>query len=137
MKPFVIWIIITLIVFGTCSAAYHLYLEKNPRKILVAVDSSFLMQAVWPQVPQALEAIANRRYTVFSLVTEKNRIHSWSPNLQLGTLVPYAPQDFLKLTNSTEYPEIAEAMQKYLITTNIEASQSKDFKGWIIIQLTP
>ncbi len=137
MKPFVIWIVLTLIVFGICSGVYHFSLEKNPRKILVAVDSSFPMTSVWPQVPQVLETIADQRYVSFSLVTEKNRIHSWSSEVQPGTIVPYAPQDFSKLTGSEKYPEIDEAAQKYLITTNLEASQSKGLRGWTIIQLTP
>jgi len=137
MKPFIIWTVITLIIFGTCSGAYHLYLEKNPRKILVAVDSSFPMKSAWPRIPQVLETIADQRYVAFSLVTEKNKIHSWSPELKLGTIVPYAPTDFSKLTSNEKYPEIDEAMQKYLITTDMEVSQNNNLKGWTIIQLTP
>ena len=93
MKPFLIWTVITLIVFGTLSGAYHLYLQTHPRKVLVAVDSSFPMKAAWSRVPRVLETIADQRYATFSLVTEKNRIHSWSAALKLGTIVPYAPRD--------------------------------------------
>ena len=137
MKPFIIWTVITLIVFGVCSGGYHFYLGENPRKILVAVDSSFPMKAAWARVTQILETLDDQRYAAFSLVTEKNKIHSWRPELNLGTIVPYAPPDFSKLTGGEKYSEIDEALQKYLITTDTEASQSKDFKGWTIIQLTP
>ena len=137
MKPFLLWLSITLSIFGACSAAYHLYLTQNPRKILVAVDSSFQMNAVWQRVPVTLTSIQQQRYAQFALVTEKARIHSWSPSLQLGTLVPYAPRDFSKLERDTEYPEMAEAFQKYLITTMIDAAQMARLRDWRVIQLMP
>jgi hypothetical protein len=136
MKPFIIWIVITLLVFGTSSAAYHLYLEKSPRKILVAVDSSFSMKEVWNQVPQTLRTLEGQRYVTYSLVTEKNKIHSWSPELKLGTIVPYAPRDFSKLIGNAKYPEVEEAQQKYLIT-DPDGAQSNNFRGWTVISLTP
>ena len=137
MKPFIIWLVFTVFVFGASSGAYHLYLEKSPRKILVAVDSSFSMKAVWNQVPQALKTIsADQRYVTFSLVTEKTRIHSWSPELKLDSVVPYAPRDFSKFLDSGKYPEIDEAQQKYLITDS-DGAQSNNFKGWTVIPLTP
>ena len=137
MKPFIIWLSITLGAFGACSGAYHLYLTQNPRKIFVAVDSSFQMNAVWQRVPATLTTIEQQRYAQFALATEKNRIHGWSPRLQLGTLVPYAPRNFSKLEGGTEYPEIAEAAQKYLITTKLDAAQTAKLRDWRMIQLTP
>jgi hypothetical protein len=149
MKPFVIWFMLTLLVFGISSGTYHWYLKTHPQKILVAVDTSFLMQSVWQQVPQVLQDIADQRYATFSLVTERSRIHSWSPELKLGPIVswspelklgpivPYGPRDFSKFTSSTKYAEIDEATKKYLITTNLEAPQRSNFKGWTIIQLSP
>lgn len=137
MKPFGIWLSLTVIVFGACSGAYHLYLTQNPRKIFVAVDSSFQMNAVWQRVPATLTTIQQQRYAQFALVTEKTRIHGWSPTLQLGTLVPYAPRNFSKLEGATEYPEMAEAAQKYLITTMLDAAQISKFRGWRMIQLVP
>ena len=137
MKPFIIWLGLTLGIFSACSGAYHLYLTQNPRKIFVAVDSSFQMNAVWQRVPAALAAIEQQRYAQFALATEKNRIHGWSPRLQLGTLVPYAPRDFSKLEGGTEYQEMADAAQKYLITTMLDAAQTEKLRGWQLIQLLP
>lgn len=134
MKPFFIWIVITLLVFVGISGAYHLYLQNNPRRILVALDSSFSMKSVWNQVPDILKDLEQQRYTMFSLVTEKNKIHSWSPSLNLDTLVPYAPRNFSKLLDSASYPEINEAKEKFLIT-NREGAQSENMTGWTVVQL--
>ena len=135
MKPFLTWITSTLVVFGILGGAYHFYLERNPRKVLVAVDTSFPMKAVWGQVPDALEAIAEQRYTAFSLVTEKNRIHSWSDRLQSIKTMPYAPRKVSKLTDR-EYTEIDDASEKYFIT-NASAAEIEQLKGWTILHIAP
>ena len=137
MKPFVAWLAVTCVIFGACGGAYHLYLTKNPRKILVAVDSSFQMKAVWPRIPDTLRLIEQQRYATFALITEKNRIHSWSPSLSLGVMIPYAPRDFSRLASTAAYPEIREANRKYVITTLLEASAQAQLRGWEIIQLAP
>ncbi len=134
MKPFSIWAIITLMVFGTISGAYHVYLSTNPRKILVAVDSSFSMNSVWSQVSRQLDAIDDRRYALFSLITEKNSVHSWSPSLQLGQLVPYAPRNFSKLSDPSHYRELTEADEKYLITDS-EGAQIAHLQDWTVLKL--
>ncbi len=136
MKPFIIWLVLTIILFGAISVSYHVYLESHPQKILVAVDASFPMKTVWSQVPQKLHEIENRRYALYCLITDKNRIHDWSSRLQLGTIAPYAPQDLSKLLDSSKYSEIEEAGEKYLITTS-DAAQLNQFNGWTIISLTP
>ncbi len=133
MKPFSIWAVITLIVFGAFSGGYHLYLTENPRKVLVAVDSSFPMKSVWRQVPRVLDNIDNQRYAEFTLLTGKNRIHSWLPRLELGTVVPYAPRDLSRLTDKGNYLELDEATEKYLVT-NAAPSETANFDGWHIIQ---
>ncbi len=137
MKPFIVWLSITISLFGVCGGAYHVYLTQNPRKIFVAVDSSFQMNAVWQRVPAALTTIEQQRYAQFALATEKIKIHGWSSTLQLGTLVPYAPRDFSKLESGTEYPEMAEAAQKYLITTMPDAAQTEKLRDWRMIRLMP
>ena len=136
MKPFSIWLAVTLLVFGSFGAAYHSYLTDNPRKVLVALDTSFPMQSVWHRVPRVLETFDHRRYTEFALVTDKNRIHGWSPKLVLGTVGLYAPRDFSKLTDNASYPEIDEASEKWLVT-NSEPSQTVSLSGWQITRPTP
>lgn len=137
MKPFLIWLVIAVLVFGGIGGGYHAMLTRNPRKVLVAVDSSFQMKSAWPRVPELLDSLDNQRYTAYGLVTEKNPIHSWKSMLELGNVVPYAPADFSKLTGSGKYPEIDAAGQKYFITTDTAVTSNKEFKDWNILQLTP
>lgn len=137
MKPFIIWLVIAILVFGGIGGGYHAMLTRSPRKVLVAVDSSFQMKSAWPRVPDLLDSLDNQRYTAYSLVTEKNPIHSWRSALELDNVVPYAPADFSKLTGPEKYPEIDEAESKYFITTDTAVASKNEFKGWTIIQLTP
>ena len=137
MKPFITWLVIVIVVFGGISGGYHVMLSQNPRKVLVAVDSSFQMKAAWPRVPELLDSLDNQRYTAYSLVTEKNPIHGWKSTLELDNVVPYAPADFSKLTGPEKYPEIDEAGSKYFITTDTAVASGNDFKGWTIMQLMP
>ncbi len=137
MKPFLIWLVIAIVVFGGIGGGYHVTLAGNPRKVLVAVDSSFQMKSAWPRVSDLLDSLDNQRYSAYSLVTEKQIIHSWKPALNLNSVVPYAPADFSKLTGPDRFPDIDEAQHKYFITTNSSAISNDDFKGWEIIQLAP
>jgi hypothetical protein len=75
MKPFLIWLVIAILVFGGIGGGYHASLTQNPRKVLVAVDSSFQMKSAWSRVPDLLNSLDNQRYTTYSLVTEKKSIH--------------------------------------------------------------
>ena len=132
MKLFATWTLTLILSFGMFSGAYHLYLNNNPRKILVVVDSSFAMQPVWHRIPPLLEKIDRRRYSVYGLITEKSRIHGWTEQLNLGKVSPYAPRSFSGL-NEAKYPEIEDASEIYLLT-NAEASQLHDFQGWRVLQ---
>lgn len=137
MKPFLIWLVITILVFGGIGGGYHAMLTQNPRKVLVAVDSSFQMKSAWPRVPDLLDSLDNHRYTTYSLVTEKKLIHSWEFTLTLNGVVPYAPADYSKLIGPEKYAEIGQAQRKILITTDQTLASNPDFKGWEIIQLAP
>ncbi len=135
LKPFAIWLALTLVVFGIFGTVYHLYRSANPTKVLVVVDSSFPMDAAWDRVPDELDQIGDKRYAEFSLVTEKERIHSWSSTLEPGTVEkvdPYAPRNW----DGLDYPEIEEAEEIYLLT-NAGRSETEQFRGWKIVRLTP
>ncbi len=132
MKSFLIWLSITFIVFAGLFGAYHFYLSKNPRKILIAVDSSYEMKAVWSLIPSELAKIADKRYTQFCLVTEKNKIHDWADKPGMSKILPYAPRAFSRLTGVDKYPEIGQAQKCYLITN---AARIQGFDGWEIVRL--
>jgi len=131
MKAFIIWLLITLGVYGASGVGYHLYLSRSPRKILVAVDSSYEMKSNWPRISRILDRIGTGHYRVYCLVTEKTLVHDWSKHLELGSQMPYAPRDFSRLSGPDPYPEIKAADKRYLITN---AVQLKGFSGWEIVR---
>lgn len=136
MKPFAIWLAMSLLVFGSFSGGYHLYLTRNPRKIAVAVDTSFPMRTVWSQVRNRLEELTSARYTQFALLTEKGRVHSWSDTVEIGKLSPYAPRDFSGLADAATVPEVAEADERILLT-NAPPDQTGPLRGdgWRVVEL--
>ena len=119
------------------SSAYHLYLTRHPRKVLVAVDTSFPMQAVWSQVPDTLATLQAQRYTLFGLITDKVRIHPWQSRLELGHLQPYAPRTLTQMLDQHRYPEIAAADQIYVLTNAANSAALAEDKRWHIVQLQP
>lgn len=137
MKPFSVWLALTLLLFGGLSGGYHVYLTKHPRRIAVAVDTSYPMRAAWGQVRTRLADLTGARYTQFALLTEKGRVHSWSDGLEIGKLSPYAPRDFSGLTDAPTLPEIDEADERVLLT-NAPPDQTAALKrnGWQIVQLS-
>ena len=70
MKPFSIWLAITLFAFGVFGGSYHFYLTENPRRVLVVVDSSFHMKSAWQQVSGVLKNLGSLRYAEFSRLTD-------------------------------------------------------------------
>ena len=101
MKQFLLWCAVFLGLYGVLSSAYHLYLTRYPRRVLVAVDTSFPMQAAWSQVPGTLAILQAQRYTLFGLITDKVRIHPWQSRLELGHLQPYAPRALAQMLDRT------------------------------------
>ncbi len=136
MKIFIIWLTATLLLFGSISFGLHSFLEKNPRKVLIAVDTSFSMGSFELQIRETYEKIVKNRtrYAEFALITEKNKIHGWLTTLKPQKMTFYAPKDFLKLTGSNKVNEIDEATEKYLIT-DANNDQTKRLNNWNIIIL--
>ena len=123
--------------YGVLSSAYHLHLTSHPRRVLVAVDTSFPMQAVWSQVPDTLAILQAQRYTLFSLITDKARIHPWQSRLEFGHLQPYAPRALAQMLDRHRYPEMAVADQIYVVTNAINSTALAEDKRWHIVQLQP
>ena len=134
MKSFFVWLSITVVLFATAGASYHFYLKSSPRKILVAINSSYAMQTVWPRLPGALDALCRRPYTEFALVTEKNRVHGWATECSFRGVTAYAQRDFSKFSRPNAFPEVEEANETYLIT-NAKESEIKTLSNWKIIHL--
>ena len=133
MKSFVLWLALTLGAFGGLGGGYHLALESEPRRVAVVVDSSFAMKPVWHRVSPLLRDLSRRKYSEFSLMTEKGPVHGWAPRLSAGKLSPYAPRDFAALEGGGRFPELDEASEVFFIT-NAPASDTADFGGWTIVR---
>ena len=133
MKPLALWLGLALSSFGALGGGYHLYLEENPRRILVAVDASYPMQSAWPGVRETLHRIQQRRYARFSLYTEKGKVHGWSDRLRAGKIQPYAPRDLDALARASGTPELEEASERVLVT-NAPAAELAGFDDWKVVR---
>ena len=89
MKQLLIWGAVFLGLYGGMSGAYHLYLTHHPRRVLVALDTSFPMHTVWSQVPATLAALQTQRYTLFSLITDKSKTFVRAYGF-LASVLPFA-----------------------------------------------
>jgi hypothetical protein len=134
MKPFVVWVVLAVLGFGGLAGGYHGYLQDNPRRIAVVVDTSYDMTPVWPRVEPAMSQIGAARYSAFSLVTDKRVIQSFEPRLRVVLADPYGPRDFAKLRELASSPEIAGAEVVYFLT-NAPAADIAPFSGWQVVSL--
>ncbi len=110
------------------------YLGSHPKRVLVIVDTSYPMSAVWDQVPSALALLEGSRYMVFALASDKGRIHGWRSTLELGRNVPYAPRNLKDLRQQLPMPELEEASEIVLIT-NAPEKELPPSNGWKIVHL--
>ncbi|HBZ55523.1 MAG TPA: hypothetical protein DEO88_08960 [Syntrophobacteraceae bacterium] len=134
MRAFGRWLMLALCLFGLTAGGYHAYLGSHPKKVLVILDTSYPMGAVWEQVPAVLASLAGSRYAVFALASDKGRIHGWQASLELGRAVPYAPRNLKDLRQQLQFPELTEASEIYLIT-NAPPKEISTSTGWKIIHL--
>jgi hypothetical protein len=136
MRAFSKWLMAALCLFGLTAGGYHLYLEAHPKRVMVILDASFPMGAVWEKVPPLLASLEKHRYSVFALGTDKGRVHGWQPSLDLGRTVPYAPRNLKDLRRQLQMPELGEASEVYLITSAAPVEMPTD-TGWEVLRLLP
>jgi hypothetical protein len=131
VKPLAVWVVGFLVVLGVFSVVVNIV--RDTGRVFVVVDSSFQMERVWNQVPGQLDEIDEQRFSEFALATEKAMVHSWSDNLRLGAVTPFAPCGF---DDVAAYSEIGEADDLILITTPASCA-TELFSDWKIIVLEP
>jgi len=131
LKPFLHWLAVAAISFGTLGFGYHTYLEANPFRVAVIVDSSHPMQPRWGKVLARLDDLDDRRYTAFSLFSEKKKVHGWRTTLRPGDLVPYAPRDFSKLSTMSEIDQAEEV----IFLTNASEDDIDAYDDWTILRV--
>ena len=120
MKAFIVWLIIFVALYAGLSVPYHVYLQRHPRRVLIAVDTSYPMRSAWQQVSATIAAIPKERYSQFSVITDKTKIHSWQNQAKLGNVQLYGPRDLGKLLDRQRYPEINAARRIYLVTNTAD-----------------
>jgi hypothetical protein len=134
LKSFLQWLAFTVAGFGSLSGVYHLYLQENPSRVVVVLDSSFPMQPDQAQAIAILNEIGSRRYTEFSLYTEKGKVHSWLPQLGVpDSLRFYAPRDWSQLSSLENNPEFSAANETILITNDPAAANQRT--DWSVVHL--
>jgi hypothetical protein len=131
VKPLAVWVIGFLVVLGVFAVVVNIV--RDTGRVFVVVDSSFQMERVWNQVPGQLDEIDEQRFSEFALATEKAMVHSWTDNLRLGAVTPFAPCGF---DDVAAYSEIVEADDLILITTPASCT-TELFTDWKIILLEP
>jgi hypothetical protein len=134
MRAFRNWLVLACGLFGVAFWSYHTYLQAWPKKVLVIVDGSYPMTAVWDQVPPRLRSMTGARYTLYALATDKGLIHSWQPKLELNAVRPYAPRQLIDLPQRLQFPERAQATEIDLIT-NAAADELPTGTGWRQLRL--
>lgn len=137
MRTFLLWCVLTMSCYSGLVAAYHLYLSSHPRRILIALDTSYPMQPVWEQARAMVQALPQRRYSEFSVITDKGRLHGWQPAPALGNLQPYAPRNFATFLDPRQSPEIAAADTVYVVTNAPDTATLRQASGREVIVLTP
>lgn len=131
MRALAAWLPVLLLVFGGYAFVTDRAMSQDPQRVLVIVDSSFLMSQVWGQVPQAVDALDGQRYTEYALATEKQLIHSWRAELDLdGDVTPFAPCVF---DTVDELAEVQQANRVVVVTTGNSCAASAVPDDWQIV----
>ena len=133
MKPFFLWLSLSLAAFGGLAGGYHFSLSQEPRRLFVVIDSSFEMNDAWYRIPGLLKNLSGRRYTAFALATEKGPIHDWQGDLRLGRAKPYAPRDLSRLEAGDGFRALSSADEIVFITNAPEGSLEA-FDDWTILR---
>jgi hypothetical protein len=134
MKRFLLWLLITAVLFTGVAVPTHLFLSAHPRRIAVAVDTSYGMQAARQAVQRELAALGASRYALFSLLTDKVKVHGWQETLDAGSAITfYGPRDFAAFSDTKRYPELADADSVILITGGGDTSALHGLRGLRVV----
>lgn len=140
MKAFFAWLILFIVLFGALSIAAHFYMTAHPGKIAIAFDDSYYMKDVWPKVAQFLKNIADRRYTEYFVLSNKEKISgTWEKKLDLGwfsqTRLFLDEYKLTDLVNTAKYPELKEADKIYVLTPEAVGPEIRNRRNVVVIPL--
>ena len=138
MKRFLVFLVIFIILAAGITVFTSIYLDLNPKKIVIAVDSSYNMNNYWTRLTEIVKSYESARYSTFTLITDKMTVHSWDTELKtykLGSIKPYGPQDITVFLDDRRYPELKKAAQIIIITDAEDTSMFNKDSRYKIIQM--
>lgn len=126
MKRFIIWLVITVLVYAVLFGAAHFVFSNNPKRIVVAIDTSVGMKKSDYRIKNALKKILTKRYSLFTIITDKSKLTDWSKKPAVPrTFKYYGPQDLNHFVKMSGVVDFSAAQQVYFIT-NSEAPLLKE-----------
>lgn len=135
MKTLAVWFVFFVVLFGGTAGGYHLWLQGNPRQVLVVVDTSFAMRGREADVGAVLAEVSATGYSRFALRTEKVRVHGWSEQLDPSRLKPFGPRDFTRLAREAGEVEFTAADRVVLVTNASAAERASLPHDWEVVTL--
>jgi hypothetical protein len=127
------WLAALVCLIAVAGLGYDRYRVAYPKRILAIVDASYPMSTDWERIPDLLRALSPARYRVYALATDKGLIHSWRPDLRLGTIQPYAPRRLAELPNRLHLQETEQA-DEILLITNAPETELPEGLSWRIVR---
>jgi hypothetical protein len=124
MKRRIAWLALAVGITTGAFGGTAAYLEANPRRVIVVLDSSYPLGGSWDSEMRAARRIGQSSYisggdyAVFAAYTDKGLIHSWRPKeVALGNIQPYAPRDYERLAVLAAAPDFQAADEIFYVTT--------------------
>ena len=139
MKTFVVWFVIFLITYGGLGLVSHVYMDANPQKIAIALDTSAYMKDRQQQVDRVLDKVATGRYRLFSLIVDKGRkIHGWQSRAEFRTKITYYGERQLDtFVDTARFSEIAQADKIILLSNAADVSALRNALGNRLTVISP
>jgi len=124
IKVFLLWLVIFCILFGGIALFSHNHFSRNPRKIVIAIDTSVEMKSEENEVFDTIRRIGERRYSEFSIISDKSIIEEWGPlpNNYSTSITYYGPRDLEKLVDAVRYPRLSDADEIVFVTNSEDTS---------------
>lgn len=127
MRAFILWLVVSLLLWTGAERWMDSHYRENPRLIVVALDTSFAMEPVWNAVPALLAGFDGAPYVQYVLHGPRGRLHGPSDRVDLGQVRPYGPSSF------EYFAQISDEAHQRILITNESPDALSGFSGWEIL----
>jgi hypothetical protein len=125
-KKFFLWILVILVVFSILTIATHFFLTINPKKIVIAIDTSLKMKDKSYDIVKKLGDILDSRYAEFIIISDKSKILSTKEKVDVsGYLRFYGPSDIASFADLTKNPVLKNS-DKIIFIVNSDDKEGLD-----------